>query len=317
MNEASSKYVDQIAMQRLINDKLSLVHHAPDRSGTRIDASFDDFDEVCERTAKVAESVKKSYVDISFSSAITTQHDPNNMVRSWLFRADTPLGDVVFVHGLYEDNTDIYRFFFELLNEQGINVYLMMLPFHYERTPKESSFSGEFFWSADVNRSALAFKQAVYDLCQLYRHVKQVSRRSVWVVGFSMGAGIGLSLASLMAMDGVFAINPVCNIADLMWNSTLFATIKHDLESNSIDLDEIKDSYRRYDPLNVERLRVPLERVVVAKGLYDQINDPRNYELLYETWRLRHFLSYKAGHLNILRVPKLAADVVEFCTGRA
>jgi len=43
LDEASSKYVDQIATQRLINDKLKKVHHAPDHSIASLDTSFRDF----------------------------------------------------------------------------------------------------------------------------------------------------------------------------------------------------------------------------------------------------------------------------------
>ncbi len=312
MDEASSKFVDQIAMQRLINDKLKRVHHAPDQSLATVDTSFRDFKNLSLLPVDVTEIAREKYTEISFRSPIRTRYEENNWVKGRCFCAQESVGEVVFVHGLYEDNMDIYKFFISMLNEQGMNVHLMVLPYHYERTPKESAFSGEYFWSADVYRSALAFKQAVYDLCQFYSYVKAKSGRSVWIVGFSMGGGIGLSLVSLIPIDGIFVINPVCNITELMWHSALFSTIKIDLEANHWSFEDIKDKYSIYEPLNISDIKISKDKVVMAKGLYDQINDPRNYDLFNQKWGLKHELSYHAGHLNILRVPKLAMDITNF-----
>lgn len=312
MDELSSKYVDQFAVEKLINDKLKLVHHAPNKEDGTHDSSFHDFKNLSVLPEGVIESQNGKYIDISFPSSIKTRYEKNNMVKCRCYCLDQSKGDVIFIHGLFEDNIQIYQYFINMLNQQGLNVYLMVLPFHYERTPAESAFSGEYFWSADVHRSALAFKQAVYDLCQLYHYVKKKSGKPVWITGFSMGGGIGLSLVSLTQIDGIFVINPVCNITELMWNSVLFSTIKSDLERNDYTFEDIKELYSLYEPLNITDVKIPPDRVILAKGIYDQINDTRNYDMFNATWKLKHFLSYKAGHLNILRVPKLANDVSKY-----
>ena len=312
MNEASSKYVDQIATERLINDKLKRVHHAPDQAGCAYDTSFDDFKALSSQPEGVIETRKGNTVEISFPSAVRTRYAENDRVRCRCALSARPVGNIIFVHGLYEDNVQIYGFFISMLNERGMNVYALTLPFHYERKPSTSLFSGEFFWSGDIHRSALAFKQAVYDLCQLYHYVKDRAQAAVWITGFSMGGGIALCLTSLVAIDGIFAINPVCNIAELVWTSALFATVKEDLEASGLTLENVQARYSAFEPLNVELMKTARDQVIVAKGLYDQINEPDNYDLLVAKWRIPHVLSYKAGHLNILRVPKLATDVTRF-----
>lgn len=312
MNEASSRYVDQIATQKLINEKLKLVHHVPDPAGWAYDTSFDDYGALAPRPEEVRESVRGNVIDISFPSAVRTGYAENDRVRCHCARASRPNGNVVFVHGLYEDNVQIYDFLISLLNGESLSVYALTLPFHYERKPAASLFSGEYFWSGDIHRNALAFKQAVYDLYQLYGHVKHSSHGPVWVIGFSLGGGISLCLTSLAPIDGVFTINPVCNIAELVWNSALFATVKEDLKASNLTLEDVRARYSAFEPLNVESTETALDKVVLAKGLYDQINDPDNYDLLAATWRMQHVLTYKAGHLNILRVPKLARDVARF-----
>jgi len=318
VNEASSKYVDQIATQKLINDKLKRVHHAPDPAGYAYDTSFDDFKALASQPESVVETRRGHTVEISFPSAVQSGYAENDLVRCRCMQSARPIGDIIFVHGLYEDNVQIYNFLISMLNEQGMNVYALTLPFHYERQPSTSLFSGEFFWSGDIHRSALAFKQSVYDLYQLYHYVRSRSQGEVWITGFSMGGGIALCLTSLVAIDGIFAINPVCNIAELVWNSALFATVKEDLEASGLTLADIQARYSAFEPLNVAHIETARDKVIVAKGLYDQINDPKNYDLLVSKWRIQHVMCYKAGHLNILRVPKLAIDVTRFyCEERA
>jgi len=51
-----------------------------------------------------------------------------------------------------------------MLNELKFNVFLMELPFHFNRKPAESFFSGEYFISADLLRARNAFIQSIYDI---------------------------------------------------------------------------------------------------------------------------------------------------------
>lgn len=311
MNEASSKYVDQIATEKLINEKLKHVHHAPDPMGSWVDTRFLDFDRLPQQPEEVRELRQENSIEISFLSSVRTKSERNNWVKCRCSLSEMPVGDLIFVHGLFEDNLQIYNFFFSLLNEQGLNVYLLILPYHYDRRPESSAFSGEYFWSGDVQRSAQAHQQAVYDLYQLYYYVKQRARQPVGIVGFSMGGGIALSLAAIAALDGVFAINPVCNISEQVWTSALFATIRQDLETNGITFEVVKDRFRQYEPLYARGVKTSPEKIVLARSLYDQINDSSNYDLLIEKWGLQNVIRYKAGHLNILRVPRLATDVAQ------
>jgi len=316
MNEASSKYVDQIAVEKLINEKLKLVQHrVPPGAVYGYDTVLDDFSALSPRPQEVIETRKGESIEISFPSAVRSGYEENDRVRCRYAESSRPAGSIVFVHGLYEDNVQIYGFLISMLREQGISVYSLTLPFHYERKPAQSLFSGEFFWSGDIDRSALAFEQALCDLYQLYHYARASSQGEVWIVGFSLGGGITLRLTDLAAVDGVFAINPVCNIGQLVWNSALFATVKSDLQASGLSLADVQARYRAFEPLNVEPGRTSHNNVVLARGLYDQINDPDNYDLLAARRGITHVLSYKAGHLNVLRVPRLATDISRFYFG--
>jgi pimeloyl-ACP methyl ester carboxylesterase len=314
MNEASSKYVDQIAVEKLINEKLRVVSHAP--HGRAVDpAPFSDFNLLPPLPAKVTASnvrTRRSLdVELEFDSPVRSPYPENNRVRCRVRRAAAPRASIVLVHGLFEENLEIYDFFISMLGEQGCDVYLLILPYHYHRKPVESAFSGEYFWSADLARSAQAFKQAVYDLRQLVGHVAATSPLPLRVAGFSMGAGVALALAARMEFAFVFAINPVCNMSELVWESALFSTIRRDLEAAGLGLADARAAYAPFEPLAVRAPATPAGRIAVARSIWDQINDPANYEKLIDTWGIRRVYDYRAGHLNILRVPRLASDIME------
>jgi pimeloyl-ACP methyl ester carboxylesterase len=319
MNEASSKYVDQIATEKLIQEKLSQVRHSTPAVFHLDLADLVDFSQLPGLPHVVSEQQQaNSIMSWSFQSALPTAYPENNQVHclgylakrsGWEYPAR---GALVFIHGLYEDNLEIYNFFITQLNGQGMDVYLMLLPYHYLRTPAASAFSGEYFWSGDLVRSAWAYKQAIYDLYQLQQWVSQRSGQPAWIVGFSLGGGVALTLAGLARLPGVFSINPVCNISRLVWTSPLFAPIQRDLEGSGISLETVKTVYMAFEPLNAAPILTDMDHIVLGRSLYDQINDVSHYGLLVDTWNLRHVIDYKAGHLNVLRAPRLAMDVTGF-----
>lgn len=321
MNEASSKYVDQIATEKLLSEKLRRVHHLTPHDAWQIELATDHCGtgvaliDYSVQAGKVTETTGPGYRLIRFTSSIATPYPLNNQVAVHHFPVAQPAGNVIFVHGLYEDNLGIYNYFISLLNQQGLDVYLLIMPYHYERKPDESLFSGEYFWSGNVGRSVQAYCQAVNDLYQLNRFLKQKTGLQTWLVGFSLGGGIVLSLAAREVVDGVFAINPVCNIAELVWSSALFAPICEDLVASGISLRELQIIYQALDPLNAQNIQTPVEQIILAASEYDQINQPRNYDLLVCHWNLYRVNRYKAGHLNILRVPRLAIDVAKCYQG--
>lgn len=313
MNEASSKYVDRLATEKLLKEKLTLVRHVPAIPVRRPDPGLAEFERLQGLPREATDTGEGKDRELSFVSAVDSGYPKNDRVHCRLWMADEPAGTVVFVHGLYEENLDIHSFLLSALRKNGFSVCAMTLPYHYDRKPDESIFSGEFFWSGDMERSVRAYRQAVFDLFQTTSYARERFRMPVVVVGFSMGAGIALTLAGLTSLDGVFVINPVCNISGLVWTSALFSAVRRDLEEQSITLEDVRATFAGFEPLNGAGSRTDGTRITLGRSLYDQINDPANYDLLMTQRGIQNVCVYKAGHLNVLRVPKLAADVLRFC----
>jgi alpha-beta hydrolase superfamily lysophospholipase len=284
MDEASSRFVDRIAVEKLVTEKLARVTHRPE-------------------------------LPLAPPVAPATAAPPEAM-RLVAYPALRPRGTILFVHGLFEEQRDIYRFLFSGLQRRGYTVELYCLPYHYERKPDESLFSGEFFFSANLARTRDAFLQAVDEVGACLAHLRGTRSHPVFLAGFSMGAAITLRLAaSLDSFEGACVINPPADFPALIWRSPLCATIRADLEKAGAGRIDVAAAFFGVDPLHARADAVDIRRVLMVQALYDLVTDQDQYEALAQAWRLRHRARYPAGHLNTLRVPRLADDIAGFFDG--
>ncbi|PYG85772.1 hypothetical protein LY28_03192 [Ruminiclostridium sufflavum DSM 19573] len=314
MNEQSSRYVDTIAINKIIENKLSKARHSPKDSYFKLIEGnpFEDMDNINTKALEVACIREEACERLSFKSFVHTPYTENNCAGVIVYNAEKAIGNVVFVHGLYEDNLGIYQFLVTMLNKLGLNVYLMMLPYHYDRKPKDSSYSGEYFWSADVARSQWALKQAVYDLYSVCKIVSEKSSLPVQLTGFSMGGCMSLILASVCKeINNLFIINSVSVLSKLTWESKLLVNIKQDMCSYGYCFEDIKKALIDFEPLSRKNSYLHEKNIILAYGLYDQIVLQEDYEYLIGNIEFRGVNKYSAGHLNILRVPRLANDILK------
>jgi pimeloyl-ACP methyl ester carboxylesterase len=283
MDEASSRFVDRLAVDKLLQEKLSRVHHRQPSP-------------LPESEAPVCES--------------------QGLTRA--FPAAQARATVLFAHGLFEDQSDIYRFLFTGLGRLGYGVELFCLPYHYHRKPADSLFGGEFFFSANLHRTRQAFVQAALEMSACYRRLVEERGQPVFLAGFSMGGTIALQAAArLPEAPGLCLINPPAGLADLIWNSPLCQTIRADIEADGLDHAAVAAYFRDIDPLFAGVGSVDRQRVLMIQALYDLVTRQQQYEALAEVWQFPHRLKYHAGHLNTLRVPRLAEDMARFFEGCA
>jgi pimeloyl-ACP methyl ester carboxylesterase len=282
MDEASSRFVDRLAVDKLLQEKLSRVHHR--------------------QPSPLPEAPPPVGAPV--------------VLRS--YPAPEPRATVLFAHGLFEEQREIYRFLFSGLNRLGYAVELYGLPYHYERKPEDSLFSGEFFFSANLFRTRQAFLQASQEMSDCYRRLAQETARPVFLAGFSMGGTMALQAAARLGLvPGVCLINPPAGLADLIWTSPLCQTIRADIEAANLGHADVAAYFRDIDPLFVGAGSVDKQRVLMIQALFDLVTRQEQYEALAAAWQFPHRLKYHAGHLNTLRVPRLAEDMARFFDAQA
>jgi alpha-beta hydrolase superfamily lysophospholipase len=312
MDEASSKFVDKLVLEKLMEEKLSKTSHRPSFPP---EALLDDAFFAYARPPGAPDIIRRvpERDVVFFRSPAETFYLENRTFPVYRFPAAPSLGNILLVHGLYEDNRGIYGFFIGELNRLGYTVYMTTLPYHHERVPAQSRYSGEFFLSADLARTKRAFIQAVAELRLCHDWLSATSGAAPIVVGFSMGGTVALA-ATLASpkMKKVCSVNPAAHLAEVIETSPLCATVRSDLAAAAWSSADIQNVVNTFDPYTMHFRLKDGERILLIYGLYDQITRPRQYEALVKKWRLPNVLTYKAGHLNTLRVPRFAADTVRF-----
>lgn len=310
MNEASSKYVDQLVLEKLITEKLQLVHHYP---GKNIDLTTSVFDLIQGIENKQLPEFQKSDSGFVFKSVINSGYEENDVCPVFSFECENPIASIIFTHGLYEDNRKIYGFLFDSLNRSGLNVYLCTLPYHYERKPKKSLFSGEYFWSADFGRTRNAFVQGVFDVFSLYSFIMARNNHSVYLTGFSMGGAVNLVLgAAVREIKGIVAVNPAASLSEIVWDSPLCKYMKNDFLEAGYTWEQLKNVCKTFEPVSIDIDLYNSLRFMICYAVYDQVTSPDIYRQFIEKWNIRNVHEYKAGHLTTLRVPRLAQDIFNF-----
>jgi pimeloyl-ACP methyl ester carboxylesterase len=311
MDEASSKFVDRLVQEKLLEDKLSRVHHAP-VGGIELDEP-DLFDATAPVFGNDLPEIVETAGGFRFPSPLPCDHPENRECQVLVHRSPNGHGSIVLLHGLFEDSRGIYDFLVRGLLKLGLNVYQSTLPFHYDRQPASSLFSGEYFWSANYRRTRRGFEQAVRELDLLERILHEREGAAPLVCGFSMGGCVSMLLASMRHdLAGVMAINPPARLSGIVWDSPLCATIKADYRAAGYSMERLEPAFRAFEPYSRQHVSLSRNRVKLVYGVYDQVTSNDQYEDLVRAWNLDGSLAYKAGHLNTLRMPRLAGDIANF-----
>jgi len=315
MNEASSKFVDNLAMDKLLNEKLKKVNHSPKHSMfVPAEGLFREFNNILNFTKVnyIRDTSTGKRIEIpSFESSL--YYSENNTVYVYNYPAQGAKYNGLFVHGLFDDNMLNYEYLFKLLNDLNFNVYFMTMPYHFDRKPKSSLFSGEYFLSADIFRTQNAFKQAVLDIDASLQFIRNENDLPNVLVGFSMGGCVSLRNYILGGQKmPTFLINPVTDFCDVLWDSPLFVTIGRDLLDCGYDMKKCKKFFIEMDPSNFIDDIFKSDNIAMVYSSYDQVIDENKYKKFIQRTGINKAYMYHCGHLNVLRVPKLAKDITSF-----
>jgi len=311
MDEASSRFVDQLVLEKLVNEKLARVHHqCLEPIEVLLKPAYHRLK--CTDPRRTIE-VRAQESGIWIQSEATQPSEKTEWYRLVEHRADHPRGAILLVHGLYEENRAIYGFLIGELVRRGYSVYLTTLPYHYERTPNESRFGGEYFFSANLLRTKHAFERAAAELAECHGWLSRHTEVPLYVVGFSMGATVALALAGLtQTLSALTLINPAAGVREVLWTSPLSRTIRADLVASGLDREVIDQVLLTFDPCAAKEPMLSRERIQLIYGAFDQVTLPIQYQSFAERWGLSQVKCYRSGHLNVLRVPRLADEIVTF-----
>jgi dienelactone hydrolase len=179
----------------------------------------------------------------------------------------------------------------------GLDVALVTLPHHGERTPEDAWFSGESFAVPQVARLAESVRQATFELMALRRWLAEDRGAPVGALGLSLG---GYLTALLAALDRelAFAIPmapPVC-LGDMAWRFFQRSSRRDAATAPPFDRDDLRALFRVHSPL-AQAPAIAKERLLIVAGRGDRIVPPEHPQSLYLHWDAPDIHWFNGGHL--------------------
>jgi hypothetical protein len=224
--------------------------------------------------------------DPSYQAEYDRYHENRTAQAECLWHEERGLPTIICLHPWMAGGYRLQRRMFlrRYLYDLGFNVVLFVLPFHGERTPSESWFSGQLFPGRCPRRTNDGFGQLVWDFRSLMMHIRERSTGPIGALGMSLG---GYAAALLSALEPSLAftvpIIPFSDLAALMWHHGANRLDRLHFETGGRTLEEMRALYAVHSPLFHEPL-VPIERRMIIAGEGDRICYREQIERLWQHW---------------------------------
>ncbi|MGW8180436.1 MAG: alpha/beta hydrolase family protein, partial [bacterium] len=195
----------------------------------------------------------------------------------------------------------------KIIQKLGMTAARVTLPYHEERCPGGHR-RADYMVSPNIGRTIHAVRQAVLEVRQLVRWLRERRYRKIGLVGTSIGSCIGyLAFAHDTGIDTAVFNHVSAYFADVVWTGLSTRYVQWGLEGN-IKLPGLRACWAPLSPWHyVEKLRENIRphRLITAK--YDLTFLPELGELLLERYRsldlpcdLRHL---PCGHYTTAHFP--------------
>ena len=220
-------------------------------------------------------------------------------LEHWVHEPGRPRGTVLALHGFAMGNPRIDAFMLLASHwyRRGLDVALLTLPHHGDRTPPNARFSGEHFAVPHVARLGEAVREAIYEIRQVAYFLREERGAPAGVLGLSLGGYLAALSAGLCDdLDFVIAMVPPVCIGDLAWR--FFTRTSHYRRGGAAALshEELRRSFRIHSPLT-HPLCIPRERVMIVAGRGDRIVPPEHPSALWKSWGEPRIHWFSGSHL--------------------
>lgn len=222
----------------------------------------------------------------------------NRVAAARAFFGPEPRPVALLIHGYMAGQYDLEQRVWpmEWLDRIGLDAVLPVLPFHAVRGPARRLGQPPPFPGSDPRMSNEGFRQAMADLRDLVRWLRERGHPAVGVMGMSLG-GYTTSLLATVEAELAFAIPiiPLASLADFARDQGRLGSAPHETELQHRALEA---AHRVVSPLGRAPL-VPGERMLVVAARADRITPPAHARRIahhfgapLESWHGGHLLQF-------------------------
>lgn len=252
-------------------------------------------------------------------SVISTNYPSNDKITGEAFIKDEDGPHVIFVHGWRAESFDQVKKIFHksITKDLGWNMYYFTLPYHFQREPSQSLYSGEFMISANIKRSLAAIRQAIVDLRCFIQWIKENKKGPVVIVGISLGGFITNLLATVESkIDVLTSIFYSNRLSYSIWNTLPGKYIKADLEHYDVEYEDLIRYWEITDPSKALP-KVKKKNVLLISAQHDRYVHIEDTDYLWESWGKPTRYVYPCGHAGlVLKRKRIEKDTLSFINNK-
>lgn len=225
---------------------------------------------------------------------------------------------LLYLHGYMQPETYVEEL--ALLSGMALvldaEIIQMQFPYHGQRTPRGSRFSGELFWTADLVRSFEALRQTVLDARSLLSYLLDQDDRPVGVAGLSLGGALTLGLTCLekrfaFSVPLIAHMDLTAMVADV----PVLATMRRDLRRFGWDMADFA-AFVGSVGWNALRPKLPAERILLIAASNDRFFAPDLVTAMWRRWHEPEIHWYPTSHMGFLpRLPAALRQMRTFIDG--
>ncbi|HEY8889321.1 MAG TPA: alpha/beta hydrolase [Clostridium sp.] len=226
--------------------------------------------------------------------------------------------NIIFIHGWRADNLDrLGKVFLDSFIERSYNIYNYVLPFHMERSPNTSLYSGEYFLSADVSRTLKSEQQSVSDIRALISHIKSEKQGKIIIIGLSLGGIVSNLLSEVEEnIDVLISLFYANDLSYTVFETEAGKYIKKDFLKNNFSYNLLKKSWRVINP-SLRKPLLDLNKILLVSGKYDKYVINKDTDVLWSNWGKPERYMYNCGHSGIVLLKnKVKKDILKFIDKR-
>lgn len=205
---------------------------------------------------------------------------------------------VILVHGWKSEKLNrLENVFLNEFKKKQYDVYSYILPHHIDRCDK-LSYSGEYFYSANINRTLISIRQAVNDIRALIKHLK-VNNNKVIIIGLSLGGLVANLIAGCEKdIDLLITIFSANSLAFSTFQSDAGKHVKKDFLEKSFDYYKLKKMWSIITPSSSKPI-IDLNKILLIHGSYDKYVLDEDTKKIAESWGGEREL-LNCGHSGIV-----------------